>query len=252
MDWLPQHHDFRNAFRAARTVPERDAQVARLVALANHRLGYVELLQLAQAATELDDRAATHLNPVRIAVLSTGTVEHLAPAVVVAGLRRGLRVAVHTGRFGQFRQELLDPASPLHAFRPDYVLFALAAREVCAGAPLGLTAAEAEIHVARYADELRELWSLARERLGGAVIQQSFVDTAPAVFGSFDRFVPGSPARLVARLNEVTASAAAEARVLWLDLDRPIARDGLETWFDRTRWLQAKMEIAPGGRGTLW
>jgi FkbH-like protein len=51
--------------------------------------------------------------------------------------------------------------------------------------------------------------------------------------------------RLVARLNERVADAAVQSRVLLVDVARASARDGIEAWFDVTRWLQGKIEIAP-------
>jgi FkbH-like protein len=41
------------------------------------------------------------------------------------------------------------------------------------------------------------------------------------------------------------ADAAAEESVLFLDIARLSARDGIDAWFDTTRWLQGKIEIAP-------
>jgi FkbH-like protein len=65
------------------------------------------------------------------------------------------------------------------------------------------------------------------------------------LFGSYDRLVPGAPARLVARLNEMLAEAAAQDGSLLLDIARYSARDGIDAWFDTTRWLQGKIEVAP-------
>src|SRR5581483_7391641 len=61
----------------------------------------------------------------------------------------------------------------------------------------------------------------------------------------YERLVAGAPAQLIARLNERLSQAAAEDGVLLLDVARASERDGLDAWFDITRWLQAKLEIAP-------
>jgi FkbH-like protein len=57
--------------------------------------------------------------------------------------------------------------------------------------------------------------------------------------------VPGAPAALTARFNACLAHACREAGVSLLDLAGAEARDGRDAWFDRGRWFQAKMEIAP-------
>src|SRR5262249_33357838 len=77
------------------------------------------------------------------------------------------------------------------------------------------------------------------------IIQQSFLDVEPPVFGGLDAVVAGAPARLVQRLNAALYDAAREDGVLVLDVARASARDGLDAWFDHARWLQAKMEIGP-------
>jgi FkbH-like protein len=77
------------------------------------------------------------------------------------------------------------------------------------------------------------------------IIQQTFLDVTEPLFGSYDRFVPGAPSRVIARLNDRLCEAAAEDRVLLLDIARASQRDGIDAWFDSGRWFQGKLEIAP-------
>ncbi len=121
----------------------------------------------------------------------------------------------------------------------------LTSREVLRGVPITATADEADQALSRVVEDLRGLWRKAREHVGITVIQQTFLDVSEPLFGSYDRLVPGAPARLVARLNEWLADAAAEDGVLLLDVARASARDGIDAWFDIARWLQARIEIAP-------
>ena len=53
------------------------------------------------------------------------TLTHLLPAIRVAGLRRGIWIETYENGYGQYLQELTDPASALQAFRPTAVLLAL-------------------------------------------------------------------------------------------------------------------------------
>ena len=119
----------------------------------------------------------------RLAVLASSTVDHLSPAIRVAGLRRKLLIDVHGGAYGQYRQELLDPTSSLHQFAPQAVLFSLTAREAIAGVPLTATAAEVDETIARFIGELRSFWRKAREIGNAAIIQQTFLDVTEPVFG---------------------------------------------------------------------
>ena len=111
--------------------------------------------------------------------------------------------------------------------------------------PVDATSAERDSAVDRTVDDLRQLWRKAREALKATIVQQTFLNVAHPIFGNFDRLVPGAPAQLIARLNDRLSEAAAEEGILLLDVARASERDGIDAWFDITRWLQAKMEIAP-------
>jgi FkbH-like protein len=241
LTWLPEATDFRSRLKAALAL-EGSQRLEALVQLAHTRLGLVETLQL--------DRALSGIAPppglanVRLALLASATIDHLPPAIRVAGLRRRLLIDVYKTGYGQYRPELLDPRSGLRAFQPHYVLFALGARDFIGTTPLGASMQEAQQSVAAALDELRQLWGGARA-LNATVIQQTFLDVSEPLFGSFERQVPASPARLTAQLNDALTAAAPGASVLVLDLARQAARDGLDAWFDRARWLQGKIEIAP-------
>ena len=245
MNWLPPPQNFRGRLAAAGGRPEE------LVALSNSRLSFLETLQLDAALARVpagpQPGPGAVLEPVRLALLASGTVDHLLAGIRVGGLRRGLRIAAHAGGYGQYRQELLDPGG-LAAFRPDAVLLALAARDFLGAVPLAASAEAADAAVAAAVADLRALWARARGLGGGSgalVVQQTFLDLEPPLFGGLDAALPGAPARLVGRLNAALADAAAAEGVLLLDLARVAARDGLDAWHDQGRWLQAKMEITP-------
>ena len=257
--WLRPLAAFPEPFRArlalARGLEAPAARLAAFAGLADARLGLLETVQLDTALTRTlsesgaDPRAAG-LEPVRVALLASATADHLLPALRVAGLRRGLAVTARAGAYGQYRRELVDPSDPagLRAFGPDGVILALAARDFLGAVPVDAPAEAAEAAVTTAVAELRALWARGRA-LGATVVQQSFLDLSPSVFGGLDAVVPGAPARLVARLNAAAADAAAAEGVLWLDVTRGAARDGLGRWHDPVRWLQAKMEIAPDAAG---
>ena len=245
MNWLPAPSDFRGDLRAALEAPQAADRVGKLATLADCRLSYLETIQVERALSRVSVAEAPGFSRIKLAIVASSTVDHLAPAIRVAGLRHRLLLDVYVGQYGQYRQELLDEASPLHRFGPQIVLISLTAREAVAGAPLAATAAEVEEIIGTSIEELRVLWRKARETLSATVIQQTFLNVADPLFGSYDRLVSGSPARLVARLNDRLSEAVAADGVLLLDVARASERDGLDAWFDVARWLQGKLEIAP-------
>ncbi len=245
MSWLPIADDFRADLRAALDQAKPADSCERLSALAAHRLGFLETVQLDRALARLDLKEAPGFQPVRLAILASSTVDHLPPAIRVAGLRRKLLIDVYTGAYGQYRQDLLDPASALHRFKPQAVLFSLSAREAIARVPLTAAKAEVEGAIEQFIAELRPLWRQVREIGGAAVIQQTFIDVSEPLFGNYDRMVPGAPGAVVARLNDRLCEAATQDGALLLDVARASQRDGIDAWFDVGRWLQGKLEVAP-------
>ena len=249
MHWLPSPADFRQSLKSALEADQAEERLENLAAVAQLRLGFVETIQVDNAlkaiAKDTASGAAAGFPRVRLAVLASSTIDHLLPAIRVAGLRRRLLVEVYASSFGQYRQELKDPASALYGFKPEVILFSLVSRETVAGVLLTASAEEAQGAVAATIDELRGLWREARENLGATVIQQTFLDVTETLFGSYDQMVPGAPARVVADLNAQLAVAVAQEGVLLLDVARSSTRDGIDAWFDVARWLQGKIEIAP-------
>lgn len=251
LEWLPPPADFRRELQAATGASAAAERLERLAALAQTRLSFIENIQLDNALRATDRLAdaagqpAAAMTRVRLALLSSSTVDHLLPPLRVAALRRRVRLDVRAGAFGQYRQELLAPPPELTAFAPQIVLLSLMASEFIAGARPGQSAGDTQSMISGAVMELRGLWSKARQTFNAAVIQQSFLDVTEPLFGQFDRLVQGTSARLIAQLNAEMADAAAADGVLLLDVNRASARDGLDAWFDVARWLQGKIEIAP-------
>ena len=245
MSWLPIAPDFRGDLRAALNTTDPTDCLEKLASLAAYQLGFLETVQLDRALGRLGLKEAPGFLPIRLAVLAASTVDHLLPAIRIAGLRRRLLINTHSGAYGQYRQDLLDPSASLRQFAPQTVLFSLTAREAIAAVPLSATVAEVDETIAQLIGELRSLWQRAREIFNVAIIQQTFINVTEHLFGSYDRLVPAAPARVVARLNDRLCEAAAQDGALLLDIARASERDGIDAWFDAGRWLQGKLEVAP-------
>src|SRR3981189_171940 len=129
--------EFRSRLRAVLATEDADARLEQLMWLAASTLGYVEMIQLDKALTSVASAVIERRGPlVRLALLSSATIDHLVPAIRVAGLRRGLFFDVFAGGFGQYRRELLDPDSSLRAFSPEIVVLSLSARPALGGLPV--------------------------------------------------------------------------------------------------------------------
>jgi FkbH-like protein len=225
--------------------PRRRFEIIRR--MSRHRLDFLETAKLdralEQTVAQLPARAA-ELPAVRLAWLSSSTINHLAPATRIAGLRHGFWLESYVAPYGQYRHELIDPSSALHAFRPQVVLLDI---DPFAALPsVVLTASEQEVATVLETAiaGLRELWSRAQD-LGALVVQQTIPNLAPFLFGAFEAAVPASPRQLISGLNARILSEAVRSAVPLLDLDAWSARFGQDCWFDPVRWLQARQLVSP-------
>ena len=246
LGWLPEPEEFRPRVRA---IAQSDAAEVwgEAVRLANTRLDFVRTNQLDEAVRRaLGGTLPRGLAgpPVRLAVLGSSTTGQLHPALRVAVLRRNLHLAIHEGDYGQYWQELTDPQSPLHAFRPGVVLFCLDAHHLAAGVNAAMSAEQAEAALREVQDRLRECWRLARA-MQCTVIQQTPLPVHPALLGSNEHRLPGSRAAFIARLNRELPAMADDAGVELLALDERAARDGIAAWHDPGLWHRAKQEVSP-------
>lgn len=243
--WLPPAADFDRTLARARddgAVPAE--RLAALRELAGSRLDFMRTAKVERASRGLPRDATDALQPVRLALLAGHTVDHLVPAIRVAGLRRGLLVDCRIGPYGQWRQQILDPASELYRSEPDVVLLAPSADELLPPLPLSATRGEAQEAVSRTVKELAGFWRILRDRLRAAVVQQAPLPPTP-LFGHHERLVPGSPGALAARLDGALADAAAEEGVHLLDLAAAAARIGSGAVSDPRLWHHAKQEVSP-------
>ena len=264
LHWLPAMPDWRARLRALpqgvhqgvrqgmhqgvdqRTYQGTDTLWDRAVALANARINFV-------LTNALDETLRRHLStppeglatqPVRLAVLGSATLTHLLPAIRVAGLRRGIWIDTYENDYGQYWQELLDPGSALHAFRPTAALLALDAHDLTAGVTAAMDADAAEAALTEGAERIRATWRQARAALRCPVLHQAALPVHLPLLGGNEHRLPGSRAAFLARLNARVRAMAEEEGVDILAADDQAARDGLRAWHDPGLWHRSKQEIS--------
>ena len=237
--WLPQVADWREKLKTAHDWDE-------LVQLANAQLDPVQTLQLDRRLQALgnDIPQGCQQPPIRLAILSSFTVDPLLPGLRVAALRRGFWMQTYAGDFGQYRQELLDGKSGLHRFQPNVVLFAFDAPHLLSTGP-GHEAGDVEASVQSVIDSLKLFWRQAQEHFSCQVIQQAILPTPLPVMGGNEHRLTGARRRQVAELNYRMRAAAEGARVEILSVDDLAMRLGLDNLHDPVLWHRAKQEITP-------
>lgn len=244
--WLPEAADWRDKLRGLGQIAAEPWEEA--VALANTRLDFVQTNALDRVVAKLFGGAVPKglsTKPVRLALLGSSTMAHLHPAIRIAGLRRGLWISIYENDYGQYWQELGDPASGLHQFKPTAILLALDAHHLAAGVGAHLTAADADHLFAETTARIRECWRLARENLRCPVIHQTALPVHAGLLGNNEHRLPGSRRDFIIRLNRELRAMADEAGVDLLALDDRVAADGVKLWHDPVLWHNGKQEISP-------
>ena len=244
LHWLPRQATWSQAL--ADVTPGADAWPA-LCALARTRIDALQTRTLDRRRRTLVPDPPPHLGtpPIRLGVLASSTVDHLLPGIRVGGMRRDIWIETHTPDYGQYAQALMDPASSLHAFQPDAVLFALDAHHLLSGIAPGGDAAETEAQLDRIAGDLSARWAHARQTFRCQVIQQTLLPVFAPLLGDNEHRLPGSPYWAVQQLNAMLRMRADAEGVDLLALDMRAAIDGLSAWYDPALWHRAKQEVHP-------
>jgi len=252
LPWLAQHPDLGRAITEAKGEIDPLSRLATATRLAGFRRDFTltnRLDRLAAPALRMvhdGDAPQTGLRPLRMALLSSHSVDHLLPAIRVAGLQRGLALSLQVAPYGLYRQALLGDDPELSAFAPQMVVLALDAHDAPLQLPLEASQEQVDAAVAGRVEELRLLWRRARQRFAAQVVQQTLVPADPPLFGAFEALVPAAPHTVIERLNAAIRQAAREDGVLLLDLAWQAAQGGYgDGLAEPVRWHQAKQLVSP-------
>ena len=235
LNWLPTRADWTEALGQAQQLEVGPAFEA-FRALANTQVDFVSANRLDRAIQRFTSKHGAPANypSIKLAVLGSSTLNHLLPHIRLAALRRGLLAEIHLGDYGLYRQELADPASSLHSYKPDVILLSLDAEHVA-----GHSSANAEAAI----ENLRTSWQSAHS-LGAIVIQQTILPRFLPVLGNNEDRLQQWPAAIVRRINSLLRETALADNIYLLALDEWVSlTGGISAWFDPGLWHLAKHEI---------
>lgn len=187
----------------------------------------------------LDYALPTPLRKARVAVLGTYTTSQYVPMLALAARRFGVAIEAFEGGYAQYEQQLLDPASALYAFEPDFVV--IAAHE--GATRLAGFDADPQVAVEAEVDRWTSLWHLARKRAGCRMLQHLFARRPEAPYGHLEARLPGTRNAMIQAVN-IRLGQEAGDEVLLVDCDRLAALFGSRRWFDDRYWHLAKQAVA--------
>ncbi|MGH2628919.1 MAG: HAD-IIIC family phosphatase [Anaerolineales bacterium] len=174
-------------------------------------------------------------------VLSSYTTTQLVPLLALAALRRGVALEVTEAPYGQYRQEVLDPSSPLYESRPDFAILAVHEGDLALPAFSPSPSSDVDAEVQRWTS----LWQKVRDGAGARPLQHSFALRPDGPFGHLAARLPGARATMAEWVN-LRLGAAAANDCLFVDCDRLAGQFGKRAWFDDRYWHLSRQAMALG------
>jgi FkbH-like protein len=205
-----------------------------------------------RAARAIRAGALDALRPLRVGLLGSCTLQFLEPYLVVEGARRGFRLEPYFGPFGQFEQEIGDPASGLNAAAPEALVLLLRPEDVDPDLPFrpraGAAAATLDAQVRRLAGCVETF----RRTSAAPVLVANFALPATLPLGVFDANAPESLAAVLARAGDALRDAlGAHAGAAVWDYAGLVAAHGAAAWTDRRLWALARVPVAAAMQPSL-
>ena len=202
-------------------------------------------LAAARQVAQLSD-----LPPVRVALLSSFTIDPLKPFLQVEAARQQLLADIYVARFNQARQELLDPGSATVLHRPDVVLVTELLSDVCPSLStdvLTLSETAADVLIEETVENLRAAIVAFRRSSAAAVVIHGFTGPRSSSLGLHDGMAERSIGDRVHRLNRRLSRVLPEtAGVFVLDTSRVAAEIGHRHWYDDRMWFLARTPLTAG------
>ena len=218
---------------------------AELRALASYALNENQLVRLARTMDKLrqSGRSLAPLMPFKLGIISNATTNFIVPVIVASAARFGLAVECVVAEYNQVMQSALEPGSAINAARCDAVLLALDHRGLPWDAAVIGKADQEEARVDAAIEYLGNIRSGLRTHGGAICLVQTVARPPEPLFGSYDRVVPGTWARLADAFNRRLAGSIEHGDVL-LDTAGLAETVGLANWHDPTQWNLAKLPFA--------
>ncbi len=202
----------------------------------------------ARVARELRGAGLPGATPVRVALLASHSLQFVDQFLVVEGYKRSLGLGTYFGAFGQFEQELADPAGALYQFDPQVVVLSLRPEDVdpdCATRYFQQGGGRARATLADCIDRLEACVRLVRARSSATVLVANFAPPAHLPLGPFDAGLPGGFTHELARANAALAERLTKlpGAVIW-DYAGLVQSAGAATWTDRRLWVLGRIAVA--------
>lgn len=171
----------------------------------------------------------------RIAVLGATTTSLLTPVLRALCFRDGVDAELYEGMYGAYRQEIWDPQSGLHRFKPTITLIVTHWRELA----LPPITDDEDATVERIVTEHETLWRSLGDSLGTHIVQHAFDLPRDESHDYVAAARPGGRTRCIELIN-LELARRAPGFVSILDAPGVQRAVGRDTWEDPVLWHTAR------------
>ena len=188
------------------------------------------------------------LVPLRVALLSSFSVEFLHDPLMALAFLDGLHIDLFQPGFGQFRQEILDPASGLNTHRPDVAILAIEGKDLVPalyGHLSDETPGAIDKAVAEAREEIVTLIRTFRERSDATLLVHNFAPPPWRRYGILEGHSERGQAEFVHELNQALYDVCRDLQGAYVvDYAGLVGRAGAMHWYDRRMEHYARAPIS--------
>jgi FkbH-like protein len=193
-------------------------------------------------------REQVELQPFRLVVLRSFTLEPVIPFLRARGFLAGLDLRVELGEFNAYTQEVLDPSSIAYREGVDAVLVAVQSRDIAPDLWEGfgdLNVAEVSAAAARVSESLSRMVSKFRSSSAAALLVHSFEMPCRPRAGVLDaQRSQGQRQAWEAINSHLRSTIHGTSHAYVVDYDALVARRGADRWHDDAKWRAVRLPIA--------
>ena len=222
--------------------------IAELLAALPERPTVLEVTKVLKQLKSIDIRAAG-LKPIKLAVVSSFTFDMLIEPLIVHGYCDGFQISVYNTLFGQYMQEMINPASQLHKFDADVVFFAVRLQDACPDLYYSFSALDKraiDSKVEQWQTEWLDAIKAFRANNAALILCANYEQPPYPSLGLADAEVEASQCATIMSLNKWMRGLAGQIKDFHIiDVDGLAARCGRSRWTDPRMWFLARSAIAP-------
>ena len=210
---------------------------------------YVSLYKLAAIAAKIPV-GALGLKSIRIAIVSSSTIEHFGAIFRFIMALDGFNAEIFLPEFGTVHQSILNGDSDLYAFKPDIVWIFTNYRDVTMDVEIGCAKDDATCLIDSEVANFNALWDAVRENSDAFVIQNN---ADLPLFRTFGNFEGNKCWTRINRLREFNLKLAEStpSGVTVFDMDYLSSVYGKASWFDERMWYHSKHAFSLEASGRI-